>query len=198
MIDLNPFCAKDYDPRLQLHAPWCEDGKTVASDGSIIIVVDGIIGDAAEPLTISYKKIEKSAGQPNPKWLRLEELMREVQAPGLCERCRGTGSVEADPCDDCGGNGFFTFGQHDYDCKECGGQGFIEHSLGSADMPCPSCCGTKYKFKTHKIGDTLFQVKYLHMLSSLPGCELSVSDERSAIATFRFTGGRGWLMPCNA
>lgn len=199
MIDIKQFCATAGYVHRQINAPWLEDGNTVATNGHIMIVADGMIGDvgeSSEPLTISYKPIEKKAHQDNPQFLRLEDLMRDAPAPVLCRECDGVGTVKSAECDDCDGEGEFRHGRHDYECEECGGSGLVPDPDGSVDRVCHLCEGRKYEYATHLVGKTKLQVRYLHMLAGLPDCELSVNDDPRIAAMFRFTGGRGWLMPC--
>lgn len=197
---LKQFCAPAGSAtNPQIESPWLEDGKTVAANGHIMIVADGIIGDVGEstdPLTISYKTIEKKAHQETPQWLRMEDMIREVPAPVPCSHCGGGGTVRASYCDDCDGEGEFRYGRHDYKCEECGGDGLVYEQNGSIDLDCPICDGRKYKYTAHIIGGTLLQVRYLRMIAGLPDCELAVNDDPRLAAMFRFSGGRGWLMPC--
>lgn len=191
-IDINKFCATD-DIRTQLNAPWHEDGKTVATDGALIVILDGLldIPEPSAPLTISIKKVDKPL--PDSGWVRMDSI--DIPAPNLCHCCNGTGLMYADDCDDCGGTGFHTIGNHDYDCQECNANGYVVIGAGiGTERECDVCGGSKTLFQEAPIGCASFQTKYLRMIADLPECEIAVGDELMQ-APFRFTGGHGWLMP---
>ncbi|WP_414041212.1 hypothetical protein ACJU26_03805 [Acidithiobacillus sp. M4-SHS-6] len=209
LFDLKPFCARN-DPREYLNAPWREEGKVIASDGRIIIIVDDLPGDFPAPAAQVTGALRRFAGQfadkvSDPVWYGIADLPVPPNEP--CPSCDGKGyrARNRSVCPDCDGEGTFVHGSHEYECQECDGTGFVDrHGLdGTATTDeCPACDGSGIRFEVFPfpVGGVKFQIKYLNLLRMLPECELAVPEIsvfQDVPASFRFSGGTGYLMPVN-
>lgn len=213
-IDLKPFCAAK-DVRGFLGAPWREDGKVVASDGRIMVIVDEMPGEFPGPDSrVGAGRWRQLAAQfeaqftdpADRMWYSLADLPVPPNAP--CPSCDGAGYHWSRPCPDCDGEGSFTHGRHEYDCRECDGTRFVEHTPGNAvtgtEAPvhdqaqkteCIACGGSGIRFDVAEVGRLKFQVLYLNLLKALPECEMTIpTTVEGGMASFRFPGGLGYLM----
>lgn len=106
---LSEFCANDQEPRYYLRAPWREgDGRVLATDGRIMIVLDELPGDFPSPSPSIAKFVDTIALTCDKQWMngwgqtwiRVSDLEIPVNAPcawcdmeeksGCC-RCYWTG-----------------------------------------------------------------------------------------------------------
>lgn len=73
-------------------------------------------------------------------------------------------------------------------CYACGGTGLLQSG------PCDYCDGYGEEQDCIRIADTGYCIRYLRLLSSLSGIQISPNGPEKACA-LRFDGGRGILMP---
>jgi hypothetical protein len=94
-----------------------------------------------------------------------------IQSQKPCPACQGTGKTKSIECDDCDGEGEFTYGCHEYECKKCDGAGRIFGFLsGGQEHTCESCNGTgiQEEWKTVEVGHGQhFQSRYLLLAAEL-------------------------------
>jgi hypothetical protein len=208
MIDLAPFI-EPHNIRAYLHAPCLVDGHgIVASDGSILVVVD-----AATPVTPS------PAGEMPDRVREALESLHQKKAAALlhtatealhisgnateilCQTCKGHGKRRPQiysECDDCEGTGSFKHGQHTYTCTECNGEGEVQHAdLTRPAMRCDDCCGTGLKPQGVSIPGNTVQIQqaYLTHIQRLPNATIYTPTEKYGPVYFTFTGGWGAVMP---
>lgn len=167
---LKKFVSQD-DPRKYMRSPFTRGEWTYATNGHIAVRVPKIDGVEILP--------EKHI--PN-----LESLFQSVGGndfialpwmPPLeeCPLCSGTGIA--------------------YECPECGGSGQVEYGSTGVSA-CRHCGGTGAKRDAPtKVGDSHFDLFYLHLINGLPGARFSPGAGRMDMARFVFDGGEGILMP---
>lgn len=204
-IDLKQFCAKN-DPREYLCSPWREDGKVIASDGRIMVIVDdmpGMPGDFPGPdsrVAGRWRQLVSRVSvhftdTADRVWHRLADLRVPPNKP--CPSCGGAGYRWSRSYPDCGGDGYFSDGSDEHDCWGCDGTGvvFVDTQEDGDKTCCGACAGTGIRFDVFKVGGMKFQVGYLNLLKALPECEMTVSATVNGdMASFRFAGGIGYLM----
>jgi hypothetical protein len=76
-------------------------------------------------------------------------------------------------------------------CPECNGDGLVTKTPGTT---CGLCEGYGEMQQRIAVGNAGYCIRYLRLLSSLPNIQLAPNGEET-MAAFRFTGGRGFLMP---
>lgn len=198
-IDLQKFCAGGDDQRTHLRQPWRAPVGIVATDGAVLIVVSETTGDVAEYRPGVHPNVSKMLND-NPvsgPWIALDSI--ELPPKTVCVRCNGGGQLWTLECPDCGGDGEFDHGSHNYTCRECNGAGVMRDSSpfdGAYPGTCQDCRGDGAAIQPVELpGGTCFQRRYLALLADLPGCEIAPPSTWKA-ARFRFDGGEGLLMPC--
>lgn len=75
-------------------------------------------------------------------------------------------------------------------CELCSGDGRLEGKKGTT---CEGCDGYGESWRHIPIGNTHFCIRYVRLLSSLPGIKIAPNGKEAA--PFMFDGGRGLLMP---
>ena len=186
---LKQFCSQDNnDSTDNMKLPWSEGEYSFATTRHFVIRVariDGIEENANAPQVSRVWP----AQQPE-QWYAIPECA--VKPPIDCPKCKGQRN-QPTTCPECGGTGEVELSNYynDYtcDCLSCDGTGKID--------VCDKCGGSgKVEvFSSHPVGPAKFQVKYLHLLATLPGCEIGPMNETEP-AWFRFDGGVGLIMPC--
>lgn len=198
-INLKLFCDKS-DGRYKLSAPFVKHGRTVATDGRIIVVLDDDAGQDSEDgrypdwqsVVISRDFIDSFSES-----LPFEDSEREISEP--CDKCKSLGYLEETrefkqvQCDECRGN-------REVDCHECGqrtkckacdGDGEIKYCIVTR---CPDCNGQSCLSRMAvKVSGAHFDPKYIDKIRSLPApvaMKLTGTDK----ILFTFNGGRGVLM----
>ena len=184
---LKKFCWNDDDSRTNIKQPWSEGSHSFATSGHLLIKVariDGIQENKAAPeLSRVWPK------QQPEQWYAVPEC---EEKPAIdCPKCKGQ-QIKPAVCPECGGTGNVEWSTYynDYtcDCLSCDGTGKID--------VCNKCGGSgKVEVLSyHPVGPAKFQVKYLHLLSTLPNCEIGPMD-KTGPAWIRFDGGVGLIMP---
>ena len=100
MINLKPFCAVS-DIRRYMLAPFVVDGQTVATNGQIMIRVQGVDPAANQdaPIAQSVRALFEKAYTDFVPLPPLPEAQK-------CRLCKGAGFIEDADCEDCNGNGW--------------------------------------------------------------------------------------------
>lgn len=157
MIDLQRFCANEFESRVGLQRPWRDGAWVYATNGRLIVrVPSASVQDA--PL--------RNVSQPKNAPALFEMLLDKIDGdflvmPPLPERKQ---------CSFCFGGGA------DDDGDEC-----LE------------CYGTKYEWVRFPLGDTEFNLHYLHEISTLPQVRIRTNGDNAAALVF--DGGQALLMP---
>lgn len=184
MIDLKPFCAVN-DIRTYLNAPFVVDGQTVATNGQIMIRVQGVDPAANQDAPIA-QNVRTLFEKAYTDFVPLPTLPKAQK----CRVCKGAGFIEDADCKDCNGNGEFMHGVHEYECKNCDGMGTVGR------VQCwDSECDGGFVRKAVQIGDATFSVRYLRLIAALPNARIC-TDGPHGTAAFVFDGGEGRVMPC--
>ncbi|MEN2425962.1 hypothetical protein AA0N74_07970 [Chromobacterium vaccinii] len=189
IINLQQFCASQKDDRAYLQKPFHLDGKTYATNGNILVEVDGVEHAAAaadesviDTLRSLLSHLPNSEYQPLPAGLPAVESEEYKE----CKVCGGEGDRRM--CPSCNGHGVFKHHGHDYDCTPCDG-------VGHTKAACHYCNATgRVDSAPIRIGRMRFAGSYLAMIASLPNAKISTAGTFN-IAGFTFQGGRGALMP---
>ena len=163
--ELQRFCSMD-GFRQTIQEPWLVGGKTLATDGRILIIVN------EEVAGVSQNTDAPSA--------RVFEL---AVAPPAGSTFMGIPGVNEDECHDCQGCGeTICFcphcdDQHECKCKAC-------HGLGSVYTP-----------DTVEIGKRTIQGYYIYMMRDLENVQMHIEGDQYSACYFTFTGGCGVVMP---
>ena len=186
--------------------PWTTpDGKTAATDGKILIVVDAVFPEMPDPSAlVKHPDISQYLGVLDKKTWRLDTAGIEIKKyKADCWECEGTGCFSV--CPECDGDGECTCSCGDeHDCHKCGGHGNIVGDDGSGDaFACEDCGGTGEIVKAHpvEIQGLILNGILLEKIMALPGfrnlradpCD-TPTDMHSPLA-FDFDGGWGVMMP---
>jgi hypothetical protein len=193
---MQKFCEPDHYTGFYLR-PVPLNGKTIASNGHILVCVDADLG--AEP----YDNLPASmAAMVDPGnfvsgFVPLDIVLADQPA---CSTCLGFGKTPkklTDKCPDCEGTGEHYIGSHYYECKECDGEGEVGSGVLSAETePCEACKATGRQYTIQRIDARSFNVEYLRMILELPSIEYQPDHDNSdSTMRFRFDGGVGVLMP---
>lgn len=173
-IDLTPFCEPDYE---KLAKPWCENGKTFATDS--------IIGIRLYHETQCEPKHEKA---PDIQSVMIAKGLDEVEEwfpfpefP-MCIDCKNLYQYK-EGCEECNGTKTVTCNyDHEHDCDYCDENGMV-------NMTC-DC--------EMNIGTRIVAKAVASKAASLPNAVWGVaSDNRTEPIFFRFDGGDGVFMPLN-
>lgn len=80
----------------------------------------------------------------------------------------------------------------DVPCPTCAGTGEIDEGIYGTDE-CPSCFATKHSFTYFELGDSGYNLHYLHLLSALPQVRIRTQGTKTAAALI-FDGEQALLM----
>lgn len=78
-------------------------------------------------------------------------------------------------------------------CPVCGGSGSVEDEHGDTDC-CFNCYGSGFDWTRQEVGDSGFNLLYMHQLSALPNARICTNGKKDAAAVL-FDGGQAILMP---
>ena len=191
-MDIKKFCGSS-KYRSWMNAPFNLNGRTVATNGHILISVPEIEG--TEPFNDPGKEgiakvldlIASADFAPMPK----------IDYPDSheCFACRGTGKATRSKCEECDGQGEVTFSNdhnsYEIECKSCWGDGDILKAGGESH--CGDCRGSgiRYGFDTQLlVGQLWFDPCYLKLIDS-PETEIAFGD---GMLLFRCADAVGAIM----
>jgi hypothetical protein len=138
-MDLLQFCGL-FDHRAHLNTPFNFEGRTIASNGHILI---SIPQEEGHPKIVDHliAPVSKILDQDGFKFQPIQDI--EFPDPLICSACDGGGKAEFEECKECRGCGSAEASNdyHTYDvlCRSCDGNGYIVFS--SKDMDCRLCNG---------------------------------------------------------
>jgi hypothetical protein len=176
-MDINQWISKR-DVRYYLNTPSIYKGKTVASNGHIVLFA---------PLSDHKPLFEKLEAGIDKVMLAIDnahfEPLPAITFPGaiVCEACKGTGKAEVTDCKECEGEGELEF-HSDYniyavECASCDGKGY--ESKPSHNTMCEACNGIQKYYpldKTIELGSVKFSPSYVHLIASIPDLQYAISD----------------------
>jgi hypothetical protein len=177
-IDLTPFCDPESPTsRYAIRRP-CRIGNLVrATDGRVAIEVD---------VALAPEWVE-----PDGRFPRFDDILLPLGSianwqpcPPVadCKVCKNTG-LNLVRCESCEGCGDCDCG-NEHECGQCDGTGRVQEGF------CKAC---EFHYANRRL-----QHKYMLVISRLPECHLGTTSDKPGDAVFfRFTGGRGAIMPCN-
>lgn len=183
VIDLKPFCAVS-DIRQYMLTPFVVDGQTIATNGQIMIRVQGVDPAANQDAPIA-QSVRALFEKVYSDFVPLPTLPKAQK----CRLCKGAGFIEDADCEDCDGRGEFMHGVHIYECQNCDGTG----TTGRVQCRDSECDGGFVR-EPVKIGDATFSARYLRLIAALPNARIC-TDGPQGTAAFVFDGGDGRLMP---
>lgn len=191
-VNLFDFCAKS-DPRSYMEKPFNLDGKTMATNGHILVAINElIIHDNLDAANKLRKGIEMFCSHEFGEFYSLPMVDFEKHK---CETCQGCGISHY--CDECEGEGVLYF-QSDFNsyCCNC-------ISCASKNHPyCVRCDGKGYGAYKKAIVFSCngvrsgFNAGYIRLVSMLENVKVSLSKEHKEMK-FIFDQGFGFLMPLN-
>lgn len=197
-IDIQRFCAAKGESRSYMRAPWTDDGKTVATNGFVMIALDQVLEGAAPATTNMVGKVSELVAQTAA--FTSKYPIDTASMPAIaCPDCEGSGRMHEARCSECDGNGEFDHGSHTYSCKECDGNGallFATTRDADTSAPCWPCKGSGFQSSRIVFGghDAGFDANYLRLIATLPNVQFVPGGPRD-MARFEFDGGLGFLMP---
>ncbi len=181
-IDLQPFCDDDPHGRYNLCEPWVFNGKRIATDGRVLVVVPA----PGEP---DYDRNERG---------RLPNVFDVIPPISSSRDGDWLPWPPVEPCRDCQG----TLKVH---CESCGGDGQCNLCKCEAEHKCGYCDGTgNVRCKDcqdvgsfdHRFGLHILARRYAYLVSKLPSVEyLPTLKADESIVRFRFAGGEGAVSP---
>jgi len=199
-INLQSFCADEYEVREYLQKPFNLDGFTYASNGHYAVRTK--LNDAyselpedkreslSKSLTEYFNDLEDKTYQALPK---LPELTFSD-----CADCMGSGFMEKQECFECNGDGelILSSGHNDYEveCYSCSGHGEIKRR--NTEVKCECCNGEKKIIDIHKNSIELSGCKisnvYLQKFKDLKNIMYSYKGKYQF--AIKFDGGFGVIM----
>jgi len=194
MMDIKNFYDKN-EIRYYLRAPFNLDGRTIATNGHILIscpedqTYDDI--ENGRQFNIILDNFDGAKFQPIP----------DVTLPDIkkCKYCKGTKKATISDCYECYGEGvvnaetkYNTY--YDLDCQTCDGTGEIIENIGGDDN-CMACNATGLSLSDQpvKVGNMSFNAFYLRIIIDEPGIEICLLKDKSMML-FRFGEYFGVLM----
>ena len=188
-VDLQRFCADDFDPREYLRKPIPHKGYLYATNGHVLVRVAapehaGALAEKPDFDAVVGKYIQAEGHAPLPP----------LPAGKKCKDCNGTGMVLMAECADCDGEGDFMHGTHIYECKECDGAGRFLSASGEK-CECAGCYGHGIKAERIAIGQSGYDLRYLRWIAELPGARFAAGGAIDTAGHFIFDGGDGIVMP---
>lgn len=192
-LNLMPFCSTDTN-RKNIQKPWSLNGFTYATDGKILVQIEGSHADPNE----GAPKLSLDGGfrfnhSEMQDWIELPAVIDPPKTSD-CTTCKGTGS--ASECKECQGDGNVEcdYG-HDHECPKCDGIGSTPSKDGKTCSDCNS--GKVELFTSMQVGGQFINVRYLATLKGLDGVKINTTRRGSShMIPFKFNGGLGYVMPC--
>lgn len=142
---LDRLCRPD---REGIKQPFAVDDYTVATDGCVLLAVQGVSAGARAATEAQAAFMRDWLPLPiGTRTVRLADLRAFAGAAvwsSPCDECFGAGKVAL--CPDCGGDGDTECtcdncgDAHRTGCSRCGGDGVL--AAGAGSQPCPECDGT--------------------------------------------------------
>lgn len=179
MFDLSSWTGAD-DVRVWINQPFNMMGKTVATNGHLMIFVDEdkqYTGNQfRESTKTTVAKIRSDISKVDFH-TNLSDLKLSVPKNKPCTLCSGTGHCTWIECKECKGDGDLTFlnGFNEYwvECKSCDGDGGKDKPAENTwDRKCDTCCGQGRIFDkldhVEILGITI-QPSYFELLLTLGG-----------------------------
>jgi len=163
--ELQRFCSTDAG-RQSIHEPWLVGGKTLATNGRIIVAADGELdGVSANPDAPSKAALDLFVEPPAGSTF--------MGIPGVnedeCDDCDGSGVVEC-LCPECSN-------VYERKCKTCSGMGYA------------------YTPDKVQIGERTFSGYNIYKMRDLEDVQIHIEGDRHSACYFTFTGGCGVVMP---
>lgn len=198
-INLSNWHAHD-DGREHLNLPFNVDGRTVATNGQVMISIPLQKGhpDIKPDLKERITSLLDINGEYTPLNTSFEQS-EKIQ----CNECHGNKTVTETTCNECDGDGVVhfenDFSNYECDCDSCNGNGKIR---GQGDaVRCPKCDGVGEVYKagycTLKINDVWIQEKYYDLLLTLDDVTiLTIQDRR--LLCFKSGDAYGVVMGCRS
>ena len=169
-MNIDEFCGKD-DIRKYLNKPFNIDGRTVASNGKVLL---STALNAEHDELIEEKKpvIQKLLAGFDATKLTTMPLI-PLPAPIECWTCGGGGTAHKKLCSECDGEGQVSFesdcNHYECECKSCEGDGFFVRKHG--EETCFSCGGDGSRYISHEPADVLgvkVDMNYLKLIINAP------------------------------
>lgn len=195
-MNINVFCADDFEVRDYLKKPFNYKGQKVCTNGHICVISrleQEDIDDTPKQIlkgTSIFDSIINFAVPP--KKVTVGSIDEQTY---LCYRCKGTGVKSR--CDECDGDGVvcFTTDYNDYECecKGCDGEG--------VDAICRACRGKKLAglgkngYQWFPVGEAFVDPGYVKLILDNLGPVDFYPAGKGDMVLFEAGGCKGGLMP---
>lgn len=162
---ITAFCGcPDTEARFWMLRPWLEGDHIYATNGHILLELPRASNALLDVVEKSPRSPNNIAGMLAAGFAAPEWRALPTLPPfDPCFGCNGTGVDQGDECPELMPS----------TCEACEGYGETYHRI--------------------VVGDTGFCIRYLRLLSSLSGVQISPNGDKAC--AFTFDGGRGLLMP---
>lgn len=200
------FTAAADDPRGYLQQIIYLDGKAIASNGHIMIWMDGAGTNDSDLPDKTVVNIRKNIGE----WVDGDwQPVPDTSDAPICHNCLGHGKVmfKEDECPSCDGEGTVLL-KHEFrdedgnirshyyepECSLCDGSGrILKKEPDGKEITCEACDGYGIApFEGMMVGTTKVANKYLRKIAELPGAVIRDVDENKAV--FKAGKYRGMVM----
>lgn len=170
MIDINDFVGRG-DCREYMNQPFTMSGRTMASNGHLIISVPEASGfNYCEDLD-SKKVRDMLDDAMSADYVILGDI--DMPERSKCKVCKGCGKASESECDECDGRGEVElsndYNEYEVDCKSCNGSG--ENVELHTEIDCYSCDGSGEvfpEFFSIEIDGAFINAKYVEKIKRLP------------------------------
>lgn len=182
-----------------MEKPFVFQGKTYATDGYLLVRVEGELEGVPSCPEFPLEKIQENFNSPLRETLLLNQFETD-EVRETCNHCKGNGKVTI--CPECEGSGEIEldsgYNFYSVECQTCGGTG--EYSDPDGDETCENCDGEGSVSirKLVTIGQSNFDNRLLNkLIQNLPAeTEIAPAQEPMKAAVLRWLGGEGLIMPC--
>ena len=196
-ININDFF-DPYEMRDYLSSPFNLNGRTIASNGYLIISFPQF-GEFPEWDKSHYVDMGKITSQiyidrdfkPMPDNLKFPDLVQ-------CGVCAGTGKASVVKCQECDGEGEVElendFHIYEFECKSCDGDGEIITKGGNDE--CENCSGSGSAYLITDYVDVMgvyVRPQYLNLITNVTGIEV-FPDKEDRKLFFKCGDIRGLIM----
>jgi hypothetical protein len=182
-MNIKDFCAEN-DRRDYLKQPFNIDGRTVASNGAVLL---------STQLSAEYDELKEGEATGVKEVLARFDATKLTPMPIIplpdpveCSICGGRGTAHKKQCVECDGEGEVSldncFNDYECECKSCGGDGFVVSKHGTET--CFSCNGDGKRYPEYLTVNVLgvkVNIKYLKLIINVPDLHVFTDAEASML-----------------
>lgn len=199
-LKLEDFCDPT-DHREYLHRPFQFDGKTIACNGHVMLILPDN-GEYKPATDLHEKNIEALKKTINSfEELQFQPAPNNIAFPVEvdCPTCRGLGKATRERCPECFGEGEVDFrndhNRYSFTCRTCEGDGEI--IIKGGDTDCADCRGHGKIFPKETSRVAVYgmgvNANYLKLIINEQGLEIAIKKASSQLF-FRAGDAQGIIM----